>query len=296
MGISFSKRCDCSTSTNALSNPHMIFPYKLMFEDKDAYSERNHLGHVLLRETFNGNFSSNIRDILLCPDTKVLDVGCGSGFWLMEMAADYQKPRYVGIDMIPFFPKSTFPSNIKFLQHNFLEGLPYDDNTFDFVHMQYLSFDFTELQWETFVYQELARVLKPGGWLEICDPDPEFANCGPLTKKLNSAVHGGLKSRNINPYIIQRYHSLIKSIPSFSSSTVHHEQRNFPLCSRTSNVGELAGLHTKERCRCVLKGPIRHHMKIKKKDVDLTTEKIAREFELHNTSFDIHKFYVQKGI
>ena len=105
----------------------------------------------------------------------------------MEMAADFQKPHYVGIDMLPTFPKSTFPSNIEFFQHNFLEGLPYEDNTFDFIHMQFLSYDFTELQWGTFVYQELARVLKPGGWLEVCDSEIDFINYGPISKKLTSA-------------------------------------------------------------------------------------------------------------
>ena len=105
----------------------------------------------------------------------------------MEMAADFQKPQYFGVDMFPIFPQSTYPSNIEFLRHNFLEGLPYEDNSFDFIHMQFLVCDFTELQWETFVYQELARVLKPGGWLEICDPEIEFINGGPITKKLNIA-------------------------------------------------------------------------------------------------------------
>lgn len=273
MGSYFSKKCCCSN--NALSNSHMIFPYKLLLEDKDAYSEKEHLGHVLLRETFNGNFSSNIQDILLRPDTKVLDVGCGSGFWLMEMAADFQKPSYVGIDMLPIFPKSTFPSNVEFFQHNFLKGLPYEDNTFDFIHMQFLSYDFTESQWETFVYQELARVLKPGGWLEVCDPELEFSNCGPTTKKFSSAVRSNLMSKNVNPYIIQRYCSLIKSIPSFSSSNVHHEKRKFLLGSYASKVGELGALHIKEKCRCLLKGPIGRIMKIRKKDADSITEKIA---------------------
>src|SRR3954453_11976241 len=102
-------------------------------------------------------------------------------------------------------------------------------------------------------------------------------------------------SKNVNPYIIQRYRSLIKSIPSFFSSTVHHEKRNFPLGSYASKVGELGGLHTKEKFRCLLKGPIGQIMKIRKKDVDSITEKIAREFELYNTYFNIHKIYVQKG-
>lgn len=103
------------------------------------------------------------------------------------MAADFPKPSYVGVDMLPVFPTSTVPNNITFKQLNLLEGLPFEDDTFDFIHMQFLACDFTELQWETIVYKELARVLKPGGWLEICDPEFEFYNSGPTAKQINSA-------------------------------------------------------------------------------------------------------------
>ena len=69
-------------------------------------------------------------------------VRCGSGFWLTEMAADYKKPKFIGIEMLSIFPKSTFPSNVEFVKRNFLDGLNKND-TFDFIHMQFLSCDFT---------------------------------------------------------------------------------------------------------------------------------------------------------
>src|SRR3954453_20173573 len=99
------------------------------------------------------------------------------------MAADYPTPNYIGVDVASIFPKSTIPNNIKFFPYNFLEGLPFEDNTFDFIHIQFLIFDITETQWENLVYQEVARLLKPGGWLEVSDPDLESKNCGPTTKQ-----------------------------------------------------------------------------------------------------------------
>lgn len=115
----------------------------------------------------------------------------------MEMAADFPKPNYVGVDIVPVFPKSTYPSNIEFFQHNFLDGLPYENNTFDYIHMQALVFDFTTSQWETFVYKELARLLKPGGWLEISDPHVAMVNAGPTLKKLQDACKK-LRNQRIN--------------------------------------------------------------------------------------------------
>ncbi|GES77820.1 S-adenosyl-L-methionine-dependent methyltransferase [Rhizophagus clarus] len=254
------------------------------------FDEREHLGHILMREVFENNFSSHIHDIISNRDTKILDIGCGSGFWLTEMAADFPKPSYVGIDMLPVFPTSTVPSNITFQQHNLLNGLPFEDNTFDFIHMQSLFCDFTELQWETIVYKELARILKPGGWMEICDPEFEFCNGGPTANRISSAVCTYLRSRNVDPLIVQRHRSLIESIPSFSTSTVYHEKRHFPLGSYANKLGILGGYHISKSCRDILKGPIG---KIVKLDVDINDE-LAREFDSHKTYFYVHRFYVQK--
>ncbi|RIA98248.1 S-adenosyl-L-methionine-dependent methyltransferase [Glomus cerebriforme] len=181
MGNSISKK----TKNNL--NYSELFPSKSILENKEDYEELEHLGHGILREVFQGNFSSPIQNILLDPNAKILDVGCGTGFWLIEMASDFQKPNYFGIDILPIFPKSTFPSNIEFQQGNVLEGLPFEDNTFDFIHMQFLFCELTVFQWENFIFQEIARVLKPGGWLEICDPELEIINKGPMTKKFDMA-------------------------------------------------------------------------------------------------------------
>ena len=103
------------------------------------------------------------------------------------MAADFPRPNYIGIDMAPVFPKFTPPDNVKFLQHDFLNRLPFKDGTFDFIFARSLAYEFTETQWETQVYPELDRLLKPGGWLEIRDYDMEMINSGPTTSQINQS-------------------------------------------------------------------------------------------------------------
>ncbi|RIA98249.1 S-adenosyl-L-methionine-dependent methyltransferase [Glomus cerebriforme] len=283
-------------SINHDSNFHKLFSsYKLINENRVGFDEREHLGHALIRDIFKGNFSSPIQDILFDSDTNILDVGCGSGFWLMEMASDYQKPNYFGIDILPIFPEFTCPKRIKFRQGNFFKSR-YEDNTFDFIHMQFLVCDFTVDQWENFVFQELARILKPGGWLEICDPEFKFENDGPASNKLNSAVCKNIRSKNGDPLIVHRHRSLIESIPSFSSSTLHHEKRKFPLCSLDNKeLGELGGFHTKESCRNILQGPVGKDLNIKPKEIDSYLDKMSREFILSRSYFHVHRFYVQKS-
>lgn len=64
---------------------------------------------------------------------KVLDIGCGPGKWTLEMAKDFPASRFTGTDRAPVFPKSSPYSNCRFLQADTLKGLPFADNTFDYV-------------------------------------------------------------------------------------------------------------------------------------------------------------------
>ncbi|KAJ3081218.1 hypothetical protein HK100_009929, partial [Physocladia obscura] len=58
-------------------------------------------------------------------------------------------------------------------------GLPYEDNTFDFVHQRYLVAGLQKTQFPA-VIRELMRVTKPGGWIELVELDATFSRCGPI--------------------------------------------------------------------------------------------------------------------
>lgn len=64
--------------------------------------------------------------------------------------------------MCDVFPKEIRPSNVKFQVANMLEGLPFPDNTFDFVHMRLLLIGVKKDEWPE-LFKEVFRVLKPGG-------------------------------------------------------------------------------------------------------------------------------------
>ncbi|CAI2169895.1 8881_t:CDS:2 [Funneliformis geosporum] len=264
---------------------------KSLVEEYDY--ERMHLSHNLTREIFSGNFSSPVKPILVDKNSKILDVGCGAGYWLKEMSADFPLPKYFGVDMLPIFPKTGFPNRISFHQHDLLQGLPFEDDTFDFIHIQYLAFDFSETEWETLVYQELVRVLKPGGWLEVCDIESIPMNSGPITELINMSMCKKYASKNVDPQIVQRYESLLKSIPSFSSSKINHEIRNLPLGIWADKIGESGSLFMKETCRLFLQGKIGQDVNIKRKNINTTLDEISNEFELYQTFFNIHRLYVQ---
>ncbi|RIA86567.1 hypothetical protein C1645_829077 [Glomus cerebriforme] len=82
---------------------------------------RLEMSHLLVKYLWKSNFSSPIHDKLTNERT-----------WLLDMAKMYPKATFIGIDISPIFPKTNL-SNVTFFVTNVLNGLPFENNTFDFV-------------------------------------------------------------------------------------------------------------------------------------------------------------------
>ncbi|TQV95540.1 hypothetical protein V2A60_000730 [Cordyceps javanica] len=129
------------------------------------------------------------------PPKRVLEIGCGSGFWSM-MCHRYFKSRghgnisFTGIDIAPLAPTGSMMSataagsrnaghaakpdpemNWNFISHD-LRQLPWpvEAEQFDLVMVKDMSLATTNLQHQTFV-DEYIRCLRPGGVLEIWESD-----------------------------------------------------------------------------------------------------------------------------
>ena len=82
------------------------------------------------------------------------------------MATNYPCAEFTGIDISPIQPSQIKPKNFTFIQGNIFEGLPFADDSFDFVFQRLLVGAIPKDKWP-FVIRELIRVLKPGGYLEV---------------------------------------------------------------------------------------------------------------------------------
>ncbi|KDR82916.1 hypothetical protein GALMADRAFT_238570 [Galerina marginata CBS 339.88] len=113
------------------------------------------------------------------PPTKVLELGCGTGTWILHCARTWKECHFVGLDIVPLHPdlqnvgSPDLASRITWVQHNFLDGLPFQNEEFDFVHIKRIALGVPEHKWDG-LFEEIARVMKPGGALELVEEDLFF--------------------------------------------------------------------------------------------------------------------------
>ncbi|KAI8368972.1 S-adenosyl-L-methionine-dependent methyltransferase, partial [Blakeslea trispora] len=128
---------------------------------------------------------------------KVLDIGCGAGTWILEMATEYPQADFIGIDEHPGFPTHIKPSNSHFVAHSVRKGLPFEDKSFDFVHMRMMMIYFTPEELSSLLL-EISRVMKHGAYLEIVDTNYTVRHAGPVTSK---AINTDCKSLLAHLYV-----------------------------------------------------------------------------------------------
>ncbi|KAL4252270.1 hypothetical protein ABKN59_002545 [Abortiporus biennis] len=123
------------------------------------------------------------------PPSKVLDLGCGCGFWILEASKKWPACHFVGLDtrmhqpdfarmgrMDPQLKEYANYGRIQWLHGNLLDSLPFGVEEFDLVRICCIGLGVPEDEWQD-LFQEVSRVLKPGGVLEIIEDDLIFP-CG----------------------------------------------------------------------------------------------------------------------
>ncbi|CAG8716290.1 22367_t:CDS:2, partial [Dentiscutata erythropus] len=132
-------------------------------------ADRIQLQHFRLKVTIGGNYTAPLPKIIK-PGSKILDIACGAGHWSFEIAQEFPQAEIYGVDIMPQFPTEIKPSNCHFMECNIKDGLPFEDNEFDYVFMRYLHLVMKEDQWVPLL-NDIRRVLKPGGIVESVELD-----------------------------------------------------------------------------------------------------------------------------
>ncbi|KAJ3502866.1 hypothetical protein NLJ89_g8695 [Agrocybe chaxingu] len=105
--------------------------------------------------------------------------GCYIAQGLGRSAGRIAECHFVGLDIVPLHPNlqnvgsPDLASRITWVQHNFLEVLPFQNEEFDFVHIKRISLGVPEDKWDK-LFEEIHRVMKPGGAFEMIEEDLFF--------------------------------------------------------------------------------------------------------------------------
>nr|CAG8633171.1 13389_t:CDS:2 [Entrophospora candida] len=258
--------------------------YKLPSDDE--IMGRIQLRHLLFRYVWQSNFSSPI-DEKLRNGAKVLDIG---GSWVLDMASNYPNSEFIGIDMAPMFPNSS-PSNVEFSVIDINKGLPYEDSTFDFVHLRFLVQYLTENEWQDKVIKELLRVTKKDCWIEIMELDLIFNNAGIQTNKLQDATISYFNSQNINSVISHQLSTFLNSTSAFN--VINYEERYTPLGKWGGRLGRFSLVYFYLAYQN-MKKVLPQHMKISDIEYDHLVEGFHSECEQNKIHIKTFRYWGQK--
>jgi len=66
----------------------------------------------------------------------IVDIGTGSGKWVIEVADEHSTARVIGTDLSPIQPTEV-PANAEFILMDLTEGLQFDDGSTDLVQSRF---------------------------------------------------------------------------------------------------------------------------------------------------------------
>jgi SAM-dependent methyltransferase len=144
--------------------------------------DRLDIQHYALRAAIRGNYIAPVS-----APGRILDVGAGTGQWAYDICSEFLDATVVGFDMEP--PKPNRPGNFRLVTGNLLHGLPFGDDTFDFVHQRLMIPAIPVANWRD-VMQDLLRVTRPGGFIELVEVGDQMEPTGPASKRLRELWNG----------------------------------------------------------------------------------------------------------
>lgn len=139
--------------------------------------DRLDVQHYALRAALNGNHLAPVQRPGL-----ILDVGSGTGQWAYDLCAEFPGALAIGLDLIPSKVERQ-PANYRFVRANVLQGLPFKDERFDFIHQRLLVTALPLAAWPD-VVTDLVRILRPAGWIELVEGGAQVEPSGPATRRL----------------------------------------------------------------------------------------------------------------
>ncbi|KAJ3867835.1 S-adenosyl-L-methionine-dependent methyltransferase [Lentinula novae-zelandiae] len=135
-------------------------PYPLPVDTPE--NQRHSALHKALKELIENNYIGPVQEVLALQEGQekvAIDLGCGIGEWVMEMAKEFPQVSFYGLDVVPI--ANRYPDeNVQFELHDITEPLRWANSSVDLLHARSI---FMTVRDYSVIVQEAARIIKPGG-------------------------------------------------------------------------------------------------------------------------------------
>jgi SAM-dependent methyltransferase len=166
---------------------------------------------------------------------KVLDVGCGPGSWIKEVKKIFPTADCFATDFADTYKPSA--EAVTFVHGDILKRLPFEDNTFDFVHMRFFTGALKLDEWPVAI-KELQRITKPGGWIQQVEPDGTLRSEKAVTSVMHDwnkrGFRGSLQKRGGEPNAGLKLHEHMAAV---GLTKIENKAASAPMSSQSGAVG-----------------------------------------------------------
>ncbi|KAI8048809.1 S-adenosyl-L-methionine-dependent methyltransferase [Syncephalis plumigaleata] len=202
----------------------------------------NHIHNVFV------DISGTLHHVSLDNPRHVVDIGSGTGIWMKNMAMKFPDTQFHGVDLFVDVCQEHILPNCKYIQHNVFNGLPFGEQSIDYVHQQLFNIVVRTEQWPQ-LCADYYRVLAPGGQVEIAEIDGTQLSKGPAAQRMENWIMQSLKQRQLDLGDIHRLPQLLADTGFIG---IEHRIISIPTGCTAGKYGEMAWLGWNSFARIML--------------------------------------------
>ncbi|QBD82961.1 class I SAM-dependent methyltransferase [Ktedonosporobacter rubrisoli] len=273
------------TTSRMLGNRRFRTDLPYILPKDDVENSRLNYQHYAFKILLKSNHLAPIR----VSHGDILDVGCGTAIWMLEMAREFPQARLVGLDTEFALPHGPVASNCRFIQGDIFRGLPFKEESFDYTHQRLMVLAVPRQRWP-FVLSELVRVTRRDGWIELVEAGDNFSNSGPLMRNVLTWIRNILRPRGIDASAIGQIGTWLQGA---GARNVQCYSVRCPLGKQGGHAGNLL---SKDILACIaaLRPHFINQLGLYPNVVDKTLAGLLYEWENYQTAEELFLAYGQK--
>ncbi|CAG8491685.1 317_t:CDS:2 [Acaulospora colombiana] len=274
---------------------HNVENVSYFLPNDNEEADRLSMQHYLAKHIWNGNFSSPVEEKLRSGRANVLDIGLAFFSFFNPtsiLESNFEICSRPSVDVSNMWNNlENTPPNAGFLVHNLIQGVPFPERIMDFIHVRFMGLSFGELHWIKLI-NELIRVCKPGGWIEIMNLDYTPKNMGPATRLLMNSLVEFHKSKGCSIPSAKDFERYLRHNDRVTA--IRTERKSTPLGNWSEKVGDIAllGFDCLFKAFKVFLAP---YMNLDDKQYQKLLKEHDRQVNEYKTSFQTYRIYGRKS-